>query len=941
MKKKVKIILAVLSSLCLSSIAVACSKGGETPSGSTSAYEIASGFEFEEEMTVLQYTPITPEIPLVLLTNGEPVDVVFEVTNSKGEFVEINGGGFIASDKGGYTVRYLAIYEGKILQEKKMKVNVQGSAVSVNVDYEDYIEVGTAVQIQATADEEASFSYEVTCNGTSVSVSDSGVFTPAKAGKYDVKVTATSTAGVKGEYSYSTFARRKGMVGEVETFGEEWNELVKTSSVIRPGWERVTTDDTSLTYGANAGSGLLDRFGQESQYIAFETSGIPEDQTGNCYLNVQVDARYDLAYYEELAAQGYEYLSIWIYIDGQKDHISYIYTDPSYSSQFHVQGGDGEEAENPLLKPGQWTELKLALYDGAFGRKDWKRSFISAYPFYQHGTNFIRIENSAETWNPCGQEPGKMTIYVADIFAVRETARVSVDLAVGETFDAATAVDENGELYVGSGFTYEVYENGTLIPSYDWENLSLGMHDLQIRVMKDGSLYETRGVELAVINTDTAMSLQEVTDNKEMVYSVKNGTKASNLSVEIPAGKTTPHYKVTFGAENNEQPGLKFLPALSKHALQKFSGGYVFFDYYVHGEGISTFKSFVLADDKGTVKGTAVKDQWTTVYVPVDDLIEIYDDFVKGFTAKTHAGKLIAFGNWSGAAGYFYISEVRLAKDIAPVEVVTATASLTADEFTDTYSISEAKIAELGLTGKTLSAELDGVKSQNGTNVAIWDKQEGDVLSYCVYIELPEFGLRQLAYSERIMIIDNTIVREFLPINKNNVHNVQYGGVKDAQLSIVQNPENRTGSYFKVAYSAGENEEPGLKVKPTLDKAILEKYVGGYLKFDIWVDTEQSGLHVLATGTDASGTTYLRTDTLQQKSWNTISISVADVLANYDKLVANFNEATHVGKLCSLVWSWNNEPGTIYYGNFRVEPKIQEMHVEEVPVDYQTAWGNN
>ncbi len=938
MKKRTKIILALLSTLCLSVVAGGCSGG---VSQQPAPYEIASGFEIEEEITVMQYAPITPNVPLVVLTNGEPVDILFEVTDSKGAYVEISGGGFIARDRNGYTVRYSALYEGQLLAEKTMKVKVQGSSVGVSAEYEQFIEVGTQVQIKATADTQASFTYTVACNGAPVTVSAEGIFTPQSTGKYEINIVGTDPTGVTGEFSYSTYARRKGMVGEIETFGEDWGELIKTSSISRPGWTRVTTDDISLMYGENQGEGLVDRFGQKSEYIAFTTTGIPEDQTGNSYLNVQVDARYDVKYYEQLANEGYEYVSIWIYMDSQIKHLNYIYTDPSYSSQFHIEGSetDATRAKNPVLKPGQWTELRLGLYDGALGEKDWVRSFISAYPFYKNGTTFIRIDNSEQDNIPYGQEPSKMTIYVAGIFAMRETEKVSVDKAIGENFDVAKAVDKDGTLYVGEGFSYKIFENGEEIPSSQWNNLSMGMHDLQVHVMKDGSLYELRNVELGVINTQQAMSFQEVTTDEAKAYSVQYGTPKSKLTTEIPAGKSETYYKVAYGANENEEPGLKLLPALSKNALQKFAGGSIFFDYYVHG---SVAKMDLLAtsnNDRYQKNAPFVKDQWSTVYIPVDYLIEHYDEYYNGFVAKSHAGKLISFGNWTNEAGYFYVSEVRVAKDVRPVEVVNATTSLTTEEFTDSYTISAAKIAELGLTGKTLSAELNGVKSTNGTLVAIQGKQDGDVLTYDVYIEHVGLGFRQLAYSEKILIIDNTIVREFVGIQKNNVHSTQYGSAKDGQLSVVSNPEQKTGNYFKVSYNAGENEEPGLKVTPTLAKSVLEKYRGGTLKFDIWVSTEQSTLNILCESLNAQGkAVYLRQETLQQNAWNTITISVEDILRNYDLMVDNFSKATHLGKLFSLEWSSNKKAGTIYYGNFRVEPAAKDFDAEEVPVDYESNW---
>ncbi len=963
MKRKFKIILAVLSSLCLSAAATACINDNPTGQPSTVEYEIASGFDIESEMSVLQYTPVTPEIPLVLLSNGEPVDIVFEVRNSQGEYVEVNGGGFIAMDKGGYTVEYVAIYNGQVLERKVLTVKVQSSAIAVSATYDDYVEIGSTVQIRAQASEEVTFSYAVTCNGNAVDVSETGAFTPTKAGKHDVTITATSSAGVKGAYSYSTYARRVGMVGEIETFGEDWNDYVKTSSVTRPGWERVSTEETSLMYGENAGGKLLDRFGMESEYISFTTSGISNDDTGNSYLNIQVDPRYDLEYYEALASEGYEYVSIWIYIDGQNKHMNYIRTEGSSSSLFSVLGSgtnDGlfaldpnENPENPSLKPGEWTELRLGLYDGALGRKDWKRSFISGYPFYQNGATFVRIENSPEyldekmevknTWNIYGQEPGQMTIYVGGIFAKRKTVQVSIDFAKNEVFDAAKAVDENGSLYVGSGFTYEAYENGVEIPPEDWDSFSIGMHDLEIRVLKDGQLYETRSVELAVVDTDGIASLQAVTNDKEIAFSVENGTPSGSLTVETPAGKSSPHYKFSFAKSQCEQPGMKLLPALSKHALQQFEGGYLFFDYYVHGSGISTYKLFTVANDKWYVEETAVKDRWTTVYVPVSYLIENYEEYYNGFAKKSHAGKLISFGNWEKKEGYFYVSEVRIIKNLNAT--VTSSVALSEEELTDEYTISAAKLAELGLTGKTLTAELDGVKSANGTKVSILGREAGDELLYEIYIEFPESGFRHLAYSEKIFIVDNTVVQEFSPIDLGYAKYLEYAmpaqADKHGQLSIVSNPEGKTGNYFQILYKNG-NCEPGVRVNPTMDRAVLEKYVGGKLKFDIWVSAEQSTINVLCNKLDDKGKAlYLKQQTLQQNAWNTVEISVEELLAVYDDIVANFNERNNLGKLFSFTYSENRGDGTIYFGNLRIEPKKQEMKVEETPIDYEQVWGNN
>ncbi|MBQ5929824.1 MAG: hypothetical protein IIX02_03430, partial [Clostridia bacterium] len=379
----------------------------------------------QEEINVEQYSLVVPEMPLVLLDNGEAAMVLYEVVDSANQYVQVSSGSFLAEDINGYTINYAFIYEQKQIAHKDVKVNVLGSAFEVTAEYTEYIDTGALNEIQANVPADAEISYKVSYGEEEISVVD-GAFVAENVGEYLIEIAAKKDGEI-GRYSYTTFARTPSLQGEVEKFDENW-EAVRTKSGIKNAtdYKVVNSANTSLAYGEKQGEKLLDRFGQEANFLAYETTGNPTDSSGNNYLWMNLNIRNDLSYYKQLAEDGYEYVSIWVYLDSQNYHHNEMKGTPlaSYDmfdiSSYHGKISAREEVNyNPVLQPNQWTELKLGLYQAALGRRANRISFITSYSYYKDGGEFLVIDNSNYPSDDRHTEPGKMSVYVSDISVVR------------------------------------------------------------------------------------------------------------------------------------------------------------------------------------------------------------------------------------------------------------------------------------------------------------------------------------------------------------------------------------------------------------------------------------------------------------------------------------------------------------------------------------------
>ncbi len=632
----------------------------------------------QEEISVEQYSLVMPETPLVLLDNGESAAVFYEVVDSKNAFVQVASGSFIAEDINGYTIKYAFTYDNQQIDSKDIKVNVSGSAIIITAESTEYIDTGVAQQIQAIAPSGAELSYKVTFDGTEILV-ENGAFVPEKVGEYMVEIKA-SKDGQTGKYTYKTFARKPSLQGEVERFDEDWR-LVREKSGLKNQTEytQINSTDTHLRYGENQGEKLLDRFGQESNFLFYETTGNTADNHGNNFLWMSLNVRNDLSYYRQLAEEGYEYVSVWVYLDSQKyHHTEMIGTEASSSSMFDISSYHGKVSTqealnyNPVLQPNQWTELKLGLYQSALGRRANRISLLTSYNYYKNGGNFLVIDNSNDQNYDRFAEPGKLSIYISDISVVRKTDIAMVNKAEKKDVLLADVLNKNESVYQGTGYTYEAYCDGKLVSNNGkllQNEIEDGVHFVQVKVFKDGKFFENRQIELTVVDTEKTVAFTQIDTAhiKGTQFGMSKENATSLVENQTIGGKTGTFVKIEADGEEIFYAGVKVKPTVNKAIIEAYANGYIEICYYMDFESTTgeIYNGQVALFDFGKNYPEPaqtidyVRQTWVTVRIPVEHLLSIYDSYIAGYNNSYHTGKLFCMNNRHGK-GEIYISSIIL-----------------------------------------------------------------------------------------------------------------------------------------------------------------------------------------------------------------------------------------------------------------------------------------
>lgn len=649
-------LLMALSMLVSMFFLSGCESSEEDTKAPTKELHIVDYGFTSEELVVPKHSLVTPETPLVLLDNGECVRVLYEVLDAKGNYVQTITGSFLAEQTDGYTIAYKFLFGEEIIDTKEIKVIVKD--VRLSVDYDDFIEVGKQTVIQTNYSAGENMTYEVTCNGEEVPVTGN-TFVATQIGIHNV-VVSLKQDGVTDTFTYETCARLPNLKGEIETFGEDYELVAEQSGIVRDGWERVTTETAFLEHGENAGKTLKDRYGLNGSFLAFTTSGDPTDTEGNKWPKFRLNIRNDIQYYRNLIDEGYEYLSMWVYLDSEYDHANEMYGEITQNNgDYGVRGYDATGWQlansNPKLSANKWTELKLGLYPSALGRRGEKISFLTAFDYLSQGNPFLCVENSeynASEYGFGGIEPGKMTIYIADIMAVRPVDDGGTYNKADGEFDIRDYIDADNKLYVGEEYTFELYMDGHRV-----EELPLGENTLLIRVYKNGDFYEARQLNLTVI--DTANPTPLFATAMSNVHFLAYGKRVDNqLSiVDNPLGKEGAYYKATFSNADeadasimNKGPGFR-AKLLDKDSLQRYSNGIVRFEVYNGEEGSECCTQIKLINTKSN--GNDYTDNaeyavtvnlrvgWNTIHISVETLLQYYDLMETYFGKnEVHNGKL-------------------------------------------------------------------------------------------------------------------------------------------------------------------------------------------------------------------------------------------------------------------------------------------------------------
>ncbi|MBQ3506707.1 MAG: hypothetical protein IJA89_08060 [Clostridia bacterium] len=407
--------LALVSLFGFSLGAISCAAPDETTDKETQEIEI-SGFKIAETLTVQAGATVELQQPFVTDSTGKLLDCWTYVTDGDGYYVESSSGSFTAANVGTYTITYVVRDSENNVHEKKTVITVtdggnvgdgvdgENAVVTLKANFEQFVAVNEQIEIDAVcSDETATLIYTVTSADDEPVNLDGNAFTLTETGAYKVKI-AVENSDVS--YSYDVFAEEPFQTGEVEAFNGAWEEKEAFVGGKRQDWEIVSSEE----------SGVYDRFGREVTMAKYSTN--------RAYIPLFINIRESREYYQELAKEGYTHVSMWIYLDSTKSHITISDRDAN---------GGFYRREGPDLHPGQWTQFKLSLLDG---KSSWTRSFTTCYNLYAEQNHFyLQVDNSYE-YNPWGGGD-TLNMYFTDIMAIKPVtitaAEVETNKTVGDT----------------------------------------------------------------------------------------------------------------------------------------------------------------------------------------------------------------------------------------------------------------------------------------------------------------------------------------------------------------------------------------------------------------------------------------------------------------------------------------------------------------------------
>lgn len=411
-KRSIKI-LSVLF-LCIFSLALIFSIAACKEEKQTQVY----GFDVTEEFTIKSGGIYAVEEPIVKDQDGNTYDVEVLVYNQYKEKVTVIGGSFPVNDLGGYTIEYRIVVDGET-RVKHTKVNVTKSSIRFTVtDYKTECVSGETLTFPSVEceNESVSFTYEILRYDIDPAVSvETGEYTAGKAftlaeGTYAVQIT-----GKLGEetqtFSYLVRAIAEKEKGLVQSFSDVAGNTASGYEIVDLQKEGVPTYSSFVSRVA--------KYVSTDWYVAY-------------YANPVMDK----AYYESLAAEGFDGVTVWLYMDSERAHKVYKqYTRGGYSCE-----DDINDAEFPAIKlqPKVWTPFHINLEET---RKDFRKSFLTAFEKID-GQEFPLF------WldNYDGGSEAEITMYIGDIYVTRSKKPTLPDMSSINLGDMKTMPVEEANL---------------------------------------------------------------------------------------------------------------------------------------------------------------------------------------------------------------------------------------------------------------------------------------------------------------------------------------------------------------------------------------------------------------------------------------------------------------------------------------------------------------
>lgn len=463
---------ALLLSLAFLTLGVACQKN-ETN-------YMLYGFSPKTEISVEKGDYVQIEKMHIFDSEDNYYDVKFKVVDSENKQVETSGNGFFAVELGEYKIVYTVISVKDVYtKETVVKVSVAGTNYTIDVYVPETLRENEPCEIIIGNKDKELYEFTITaiCDGVEEIV-ENQTFTPTKSGVYVIEVKAQSSEKTVTQ-TYTVNVLPALLEGVVETFDENWSNQ-------RGAWKVATTEET----------GLKNRFGDDGDYVSATTN--------EQWLKFYVTPTNEKKYYENLAEQGYEYVSVWVYLDSTLPHAVQQFN--GYSNYY---------ATSNKVMPKTWTEIKITLQDDP--KYDFNGSFLNGFNYFASGAqNLLTIDNS-EQYNGAngGREKDEQgnyipyTIYIDDIYAVKkgETIQLNTDVEASVGLGGIVDLTELVSSETAKQLAYTVEYRGESVLAEDGVYQFLSSGDYKIKVeygSKTPNRYGSKTFDFTVTSPYTA-----------------------------------------------------------------------------------------------------------------------------------------------------------------------------------------------------------------------------------------------------------------------------------------------------------------------------------------------------------------------------------------------------------------------------------------------------
>ncbi|MBO5479580.1 MAG: hypothetical protein J6A63_00115 [Clostridia bacterium] len=538
MKKRLiklfSVVCALLLSLAFLTLGVSCQE---------TEYELY-GFSPKTEILVEKGAYVQAEKMHIFDSEDNYYDAKFKVVDSENKQVETSGNGFFAVDLGEYKIVYTVISVKDVYtKETVVKVSAAGTNYAIDVYVPETLREHEPCEIIiGNKDKELyEFTITATCDGVAEIV-ENQTFTPTKSGEYVVEVKAQSLEK-KIVQTYTVNVLPALLEGVVETFDENWSNK-------RGAWKIATTEET----------GVKNRFGDDADYVSATTN--------EQWLKFYVTPTNEKKYYETLAEQGYEYVSVWVYLDSALPHLVQQFN--GYSNYF-------AKAHNVM--PKTWTEIKITLQDDP--KYDFNGSFLNGFNYFMSGAqNLLTIDNS-DQYNGAngGREKDAQgnyipyTIYIDDIYAIKkgETIQLNADaetsVGLGESVDLTELVSSED----AKALTYivEYRDESVLVEDGVYQFLSSGDYKIKVGYgAKTPNRYGSTTFDFTVISPYTANYTALIKEKSGA--SVDVSLSELNFALKNREGATVETISLAYTAKKNGVPAT----VMGKTLTAKTAGCY-------------------------------------------------------------------------------------------------------------------------------------------------------------------------------------------------------------------------------------------------------------------------------------------------------------------------------------------------------------------------------